>query len=158
MRAAKTAVAPLKSSSDHQPPGPVPVPTRAELIDRFGELDRRYRLWKPDEDEYEALKAQIKSWYENFPAEKAVAEEGKLYKVILTARINKSTPNIPKLLKKFGRAAFREMIVVYKTAVEKALQAMKERADEDAVDEYFTSGRTGSRRISVVLIAPVKSA
>lgn len=141
----------------HQP-GPVAIPTRAQKIDRFGVLDAKYRLWKAEEPEYEALKEEIKGWYANFPAGQAVSEDGARYKVILTPCPNVSTPDIPKLIKKFGQAGFRKLVVVYKTAVKKALEAMKEPADEETVDSYFETSRTGSRRISVILRAPEDAA
>ena len=133
------------------PAAQAPTPTREQLIDEYGELDRQYRLWQPKEKRYEALKAEIKGWYENAPAEQPQACFGHLYQINLTAMQNESTPDTMKLWKKFGKAGFLKLIVIYKTAVQKALAAINEPSDEAAVEAYFTKGRTGSRRMTAVL-------
>lgn len=128
--------------------------SREALIDEYGELDRQYRLWQPHEKRYEALKAEIKGWYENTPAEMPQVAEGTLYRLSLTAQQNESTPNLPLLWKKFGKAGFFKLVVIWKTAVAKALAGIGEKSDEEAVEAYFTKGRTGSRRLTAVLKTP----
>lgn len=144
---------PLKHTTAPESPAASTV-SRESLIDEYGELDRKYRLWQPYEKRYEALKAEIKGWYADAPAEVPQVAEGTLYRVNLTAQQNESTPNLPMIWKKFGKAGFFKLVVIWKTAIAKALAGLGEKSDEETVEAYFTKGRTGSRRLTAVLKTP----
>jgi len=52
------------------------VPSREEIIDEFGELDRRLALVKPAVDRHKVLKETIAGWYADTPAEQAAIAQG----------------------------------------------------------------------------------
>jgi hypothetical protein len=68
-------------------------PLRIQLIDEFGELDRKLRLWQPQANPYierhAELEAQIQSWAEGKPANKSVVESGLKYQIEISAQGNK---------------------------------------------------------------------
>jgi hypothetical protein len=64
---------------------------RRATVDRYGELDRRADLAKPDEAEAAILKSEIQGWYKETPADKGASAQGDLYRVNLTAKRDERT-------------------------------------------------------------------
>lgn len=159
MRAAKTAVS-HPPESPTSVPGPVPVPTRAELIDEYGEIDRELKLIEPKRKRLEELKVIIRAWYDQFPAERTFEEEGRLYKLVLSPREMEATPDIKEIFKRCLDttpkviqalyARWGEKLIRFFELVSVSQKVIRERWGDKAVEEVFRRERTGSRKLTVV--------
>ena len=121
--------------------------TREQKIDRYGELDRQVQAFQPTAAEHQLLKDEIKSWYQDHPADQAAIAEGGLYTVQVSPRENESQVDKPKLLKLVGRIEFLKLCQV-------TLKAVKESLGEGKLAELVTKERTGSRKLKCVPKAP----
>jgi hypothetical protein len=132
-------------------------PSRADLVDEFGELDRRARVsggWKEQADRYEALKKVIKSWHDASPATAEAVELGKFWEVQVSGRAKERK--------------VRSMMVVYKaigslagffSLCEIGLGKLEEKLGKARVATMVSEEFTGSRRLTAVLrSAPNKAA
>jgi hypothetical protein len=145
--------APSKVKSIHSPassssliPGAVPQTLpREQIIDEFGELDRKLKSLEPTRKRHEALKSIIKSWYEQFPSEQAAEEQGKQYLLIVSPREMEASPKLPEIFKLCGRSfkRFCKLVSVTQSAVKKAF-------GEESIEQCFLRERTGARKLTVV--------
>lgn len=124
---------------------PQKVPTREQIIDEYGELDRKVQQFAPTAKRHEELKSVIKGWYDKYPAEKATVAAGRRFEIQVSPREKERR--------------FRSM-----EAVSKAVGGLKKflalcSVPLGAVEEAIGSGKlaglviealTGSRRLKVV--------
>jgi hypothetical protein len=129
------------------------VPNRGQLIDEFGELDRRLALLKPAVDRHRELKEIIASWYADTPAEKATTASGKLYTVHVAAAGNERTVFDNKkafaaLKKATGSldAAVAAITIPLTKAIDKFIP-------KELHPQFVSEARTGSRKVTAVLTA-----
>jgi hypothetical protein len=78
--------------------GPVLVPkspSRKQIVDEYGEVDRKLRLWQPQQNPHQArhaeLEAIILSWAADEPAYQSKVVSGLAYQVEVSARGMRST-------------------------------------------------------------------
>ena len=57
-----------------------------QMVDEYGELDRRMQLTAPDVARYDVLKRAIKSWFDVMPPDADGVLEGRVYRLHLSAR------------------------------------------------------------------------
>ena len=122
-----------------------PAPTRNQLIDEYAELDRKYRLWKPDLDRYEALKKEIKTWADQLPPEKKPTFESERFQLQLSARENEAHIDMLKTYRRLGFTKFAQ--IIFGLSVTK----LKELLPTAEADGLFHMERTGSRKITAVV-------
>lgn len=134
----------------------IPVKTREQLIDEFGELDRQVTQFAPVAKRHRDLAEQIRGWYQEHPANQPAVANGYLYEVQVSAcgeeRVLdlKAKREIWKRLK-IGRAL--ELFSITLKAVEAAPELGKELLDKLAQKKPI-----GSRKLIVVAIAPAQAA
>jgi|SRR5579871_1129834 len=120
--------------------------TRAQIIDRYAELDRQYRLWQPLEHEYEELKKQIKAFAaeDRKPAADPCEYNGKLFQVQLTACENESRIHVFQAFQKLGSLKFLQI-------AELGVQKLKAAWPTAEADGLITVEQTGGRKIKAVV-------
>ncbi len=124
---------------------PIPDP---DLVDEFSELDRQVSLLKPVLDRHEALKKQIKAFYECHPADQTAVAQGKIWNLQVSAKSNeRKWKSIPALYKLLKRDVFFRVCQI-------SLKSVEEIVGEPATAELVTTDRTGSRRLTPVLRSP----
>ena len=144
----------VKPSNVIAPPAPATVklsPEQRTLVDEFGELDRKYRLWNPDLKRYEALKHIIKPWFRDLPGDQAATAQGTTYTLNVTPCEQESTPEKKRIYRLLGPKLFLEVAEITQKALKAALETLKK---TDQFDQCFTKPRTGSRILSAVQSAP----
>jgi hypothetical protein len=139
-------------------PGALPLDAdQQSKIDRYGELDRQYRVWKPALDEYEGLKKQIKAWLDSHPADQPAVLQGNVYQIQATARINEN--RFPNKAKAFIFAQIKKLKQVNPWDLfDISLAAAKEQLGDVAVQKLVEKLRTGSRRLTCVATEPIEPA
>lgn len=119
-------------------------PSRADIIDEFGELDRKVQEFAPTAKRHEALKSQIKTWFENHPADQELTEEGKLYTLQVGARAKeRRIASLAKVFKALGANKFLGICSV-------GLKALEDALGKDKAAGYIVEDQSGSRRLKVV--------
>lgn len=134
---------PAKVKPQPSATGPQLVPTREQLIDEFGELDRLVNDFKPKAKRHEALKEIIRGWYCDQAAEQEFEPEGRLYRLQVSACENRSTVSPLKVYKDLGVKKLLQICEI-------TLKAIKEAVGESAAAKYVTYAQTGSRKITAV--------
>ena len=114
---------------------------RAALIDEYGNVDRLRKEFAPYEKRYQALRAEIASWYEASPPDATYIEKGLRYTIEIGARATESTINVKGAHKALGLVKFLKACSITLKALRAAL------APEEA-DKLVSTARTGSRSIS----------
>lgn len=125
--------------------------SRAAVIDEYGELDRRIQAFEPVRKRHESLKAQIKSWYDNDPADFEATAEGQLYTVQVSARETESTVAMAKAYRELGKERFLAACSI-------TIKALTEALGTAAALALIRKARTGSRRLKVVAKASPQAA
>lgn len=117
---------------------------RAQIIDEYGDLQRRVKEFKLTQDRYEALGKTIQSWYEESDPEMPYLAEGLRYTITVSAKENqRKIKSIPKLYKFFGREKFLEICSV-------ALGVLDKTLPEWLHAEHIVTARTGKRRLDPI--------
>lgn len=132
---------------------PTLVPTRAQQVDEFGELDRLVKAFAPKAKRHEELQKLIRSWYQAHPPEKPDVAEGVLYDVLVAECGVERTLGLKAKLKIFsivGKAAFVSLVNL-------TLKAATTAVGEPKVNELATKERTGSRKLVVVAKSPASA-
>jgi hypothetical protein len=115
-----------------------------QMVDEFGELDRRMQLLSPDCARYDVLKRAIKSWFDGMPPDADGIVEGRVYRLHLSAREReRRVRSMRDLIGVIGLDKFLELASVPIGALEDLLG--KTRAAKLVIE-----ARTGSRRIKAV--------
>ena len=125
---------------------------KIEKVDRLGELARRDALGEPDRNEADVLKAEIKSWYENHPADKGALACGTLYRIQLGPKRNERTLSDKKkafhlLRKTLGFDGLIGLLDIHFGALDKTI-AKSEQAS------FVHEERSGYRLLSIVALNP----
>ena len=123
----------------------VPVDrAQRQMVDEYGELDRRMQLTAPDVARYDVLKRAIKSWFDVMPADADGVLEGRVYRLHLSAREReRRVRSMRDLVDVIGLDKFLELANVACGPLEDLLGKTRAAA-------LITEARTGSRRIKAV--------
>ena len=115
-----------------------------EMVDEYGELDRRMQVAAPDVARYDVLKRAIKSWFDIVPPDVDGVIEGNVYRLHLSAREReRRVRSMRDLVGVIGLDKFLELASVPIGALEDLLGKTRAAA-------LVTEARTGSRRIKAV--------
>jgi len=127
---------------------------RATLIDEAGTLD--FEITQATEElearlsvkqaRLDFLRASIIEWYNQAPAEKAIALTGSKYVAKISAKGNQSTVDVEKCFHRLGVVEFFKYATVPLGLLRKVLTATEQ-------PEYITTERTGNRTLELVQIA-----
>jgi hypothetical protein len=128
------------------------VPNPGQLIDEFGELDRRLTLLKPAVDRHRELKEIIASWYADTPAEKATTASGKLYTVHVAAAGNERTVFDNKKAFAALKKATGSLDAAV-AAITIPAKAIDKFIPKELHPQFVSEARTGSRKVTAVLTA-----
>jgi hypothetical protein len=132
----------------------VQAQTREQLIDEFGALDRELQEFAPKQKRYKQLQDTIRSWYEDFPAERPDTLTGAHYIIQVGARTKErffSLKTKAKIFTMLGKAKAVELFSITLKAVEEAL-------GKPALEELVSEAYSGSRKLVAVPKAPAKTA
>ncbi len=132
---------------------PKPTPTREQLIDEFGELDRQIREVAPKVARHKALTEQIRSWFTDHPADQPAEADGQLYRIQVKPRSKKRFFNLKAkaaIWKRLGKGA----LAAFNITQEAVVKAFGEAEKELLLSEELT----GTRELIPVLKAPVVGA
>lgn len=134
---------------------------RQQAIDRYGEADRQYKLWKapvnPHAEELAEAKAAIEALYETHPAEEGDVAEGLQYQLAVSKRQNERDLTDEARSKAFYR--FQRLRTIDKGKIVKfpvfsvwsvTLDAIKKHLGESFLDSIAPQHRTGRRTYTVV--------
>lgn len=117
---------------------------QVQMIDEYGELDRRMQVMSPDVARYDVLKRAIKSWFDRVPPDVDGIVEGEVYRLHLSAREReRRVRSMKDLVAAIGMEKFWEICTVPIGAVEDVLGKTRAAA-------LITEARSGSRRIKAV--------
>ena len=123
------------------------IPSREQIIDNFGELDRQIKQFAPTLKKYEELKVIIKSWYVTHPDEQPAFGDGHLYTLMVSPCEMEATPDKRVIWKTLGAKLAVAICTVTQKAAKQALESL---GKSDQFEQCFTQARTGSRKLSVV--------
>ena len=123
----------------------VPVDrAQRQMVDEYGELDRRMQLTAPDVARYDVLKRAIKSWFDVMPADADGVLEGRVYRLHLSAREReRRVRSMRDLVEVIGLDKFLELASV-------AIGPLEDLLGKTRAAALITEARTGSRRIKAV--------
>jgi len=115
-----------------------------QMIDEYGELDRRMKLYAMDVQRYDTLKHAIKSWFDQAPADADGTCEGNTYLLHLSAREReRRIRDMHELVEVIGIDKFLEIASV-------AIGVLENLLGKDRVRPLIAEARTGSRRIKAI--------
>jgi hypothetical protein len=115
-----------------------------QMVDEYGELDRRMQLLSPDAARYDVLKRAIKSWFDRVPADADGIVEGKVYRLHLSAREReRRIRSMRDLVAAVGLDKFLELASV-------PIGVLEDLLGKTRAASLVTEARTGSRRIKAV--------
>jgi hypothetical protein len=113
-------------------------PNRAAIIDEFGNLCRLRDEFAPFEKRHGQLYKEIKTWYENEPAEKTFTEKGLRYQLDVGMQAEAKTINMRLAYKILGLEKFLKACTL-------TLKALGELLGSAEIDCLTTLARTGHR-------------
>ena len=125
-------------------------PTRQQIIDEFGELDRQIQEFAPKRKRYEILQGTIRSWCEDLPAAMPTTVEGEQYIVQVGARTEERFFTLKakaKIFSQLGKAKALELFTITLKSVEDSLGKL-------ALEELVSRAHSGSRKLVAVAKAP----
>jgi hypothetical protein len=134
------------------PPPPEPqqevsVPAdiaQRQMIDEYGELDRRMQLHAAETARYELLKKTIKSWFDQAPPDADGTVEGDTYLLHLSAREReRRIGSMAELAEVIGMEKLLELATV-------PLGALEDLIGKTRVAALAVERRSGSRRIKAI--------
>lgn len=141
-----TSALPLSSLATSPKPSPEPKKlSRSQIIDRYAELDRQYRLIKPQLDERDALGKTIRSWAENEPAAALPIYKSSNFQVQVSARKNATMFDLVKIFLKLGRDKFLSIVEIGKDKLKEAYPTA------EAEGLFWTEPNSGGREIKAVV-------
>ena len=120
--------------------------TKAEIVDEYGELARRIRMYRPDEDRAEALRKIINGWFGQDGADLEFKVEGRAYVLRIGKRAIKRTlpaTSMRRVFKALGQAQFLATCT-YPLNL----------ADELKIEGLVVEVREGPRKIEAIAIGP----
>jgi hypothetical protein len=130
----------------------VETPERSKVIDRFGDLQAKFDLLKPEAKEMTALASQIRTWIGYPPhlpkPNESLILEGNRYKVVVGAQEKERTiTDMRKVYRLWGVSAFLERCKVTLGLIDKF-------TTEEQRAKFITEKQTGSRSLDAVHIPP----
>lgn len=115
-----------------------------QMVDEYGELDRRMQMLARDVARYDVLKRAIKSWFDGLPPDVDSTVEGQVYRLHLSAREReRRVRNMRDLVASIGIEKFLEIANV-------TIGALEDMMGKTRAAGLITEARTGSRRIKAV--------
>lgn len=129
------------------------APSREQLVDEFGELDRQIQILTPKIKRHEALKLQIRGWYQDLPADVPAIATGSIYEVQVSARGQERSFTLKakiKIFAKLGKARAMELFSITLKAVEDAF-------GKDELELLASKANTGSRKLVPVLKSSIQA-
>jgi hypothetical protein len=127
-------------------------PSRAAIIDEYGELERAIAAFKPAAQRKAELEKEIASWYEDGPAEAEFTAEGRLYRVLVSPKaLKRPIFDMSKLFNLLGKAKFLQVCSVPVGAIDREIPPEKHSA-------FLGEERTGRRGVESVARVPVARA
>jgi hypothetical protein len=124
-------------------------PTRQELIDEFGELERRIMETAPLAKRYRLLQETIRDWYKDEPADQAAVAEGGVYRVMVAPRGVERFFSLKAKTKIFGKLGKLKALELFSIT----LKAVETEFGTPALDALVSSAPTGSRKLVAVMKA-----
>ena len=134
-------------------PKPLSAAARKQIVDEFGECDRKLRLWAPQRNPHQArhdeLEAEILSWSKDDAADQSQIICGKVYQVEVSARGFKRTFTAAaqakafELLKKVQGLDLMQFFSI-------TLAGAKAHLGNAFLEENVPSLQTGPRTVGVV--------
>jgi hypothetical protein len=113
------------------------------IVDEFGELQRQIANWQPKLDRFQELRKIIESWFAADVADESHTWDGKLYRVVVSARAKRRTiVGMGKLFKALGSKLFLEWCSFPLTALDNL------HVDPTGI---IVEERSGSRTVKAVL-------
>jgi hypothetical protein len=140
--------------------GPIARPVltvgRVQIIDEFGELDRRINEFKPIVARHKELKEEISGWYNALPGDQTAVAEGKLYTIQIGKKDNRRTiTDIPRTFQLLKKAVGLESLLGLITIPLKVIDAHVSIVNQLSI---VKQERTGPRDIIPVAKAPIEAA
>src|SRR5260370_16159717 len=127
--------------------------TRAQIIDEFGELDRRMAEFAPLSRRYKALQDQIRGWYEIHPAGAPATASGALYDVQIHPRSNERFFSLKAKARIFTKLGNTRTIVLFSVT----LKTVEEAFTKEKFDALVSSAPTRPRTPVAVFKATAKA-
>ena len=122
-------------------------PMLADVVDEYGELARRIRLYAPDLERAEELRKQIGAFYlHQDPAEEFVVE-GKVYMLRIGKRAINRVITVAGMKKIFNTLGKTEFLA--------ACTFPKNKLEELKLEGIVSEERTGPRKIEAIALEPV---
>ena len=126
---------------------------RQAIVDEFGEVDRKVKLWTPSVNPYlqrrAELQAVIESWYTDYAAGLGDVQQGKLYQLEVSPKQWQQTITAATQAKAFQlikRAKLIDPFTIFTTT----LASIKTHLGQAFLDSHVPRNRTGRRTITVV--------
>jgi hypothetical protein len=149
--AARNAVQAATGPVRRPPVSAVLAPTAADrarraTVDQYGELARQVQMFQPVQAKFDQLKAMIKSWFDDAPADAEATLEGKIYLLHVGARERvRRVRDMQKLALAVGHDDLLELLSRHVP-----LGAVEDLIGKAKTDQLVTEERSGSRRIKAV--------
>lgn len=128
------------------------TPSREQLIDEFGELDRRIQDFAPAVRRHKQLTELIRTWYTDHPAEQPALAEGHVYRIQVSPRTEERSFSLAaktKIFARLGKAKALELFSITLKAVEDAL-------GKGDMESLVSKAHSGTRKLIPVLISPAE--
>jgi len=126
---------------------------RQAIVDEFGEVDRKVKLWTPAVNPHlqrrAELQAVIESWYTDYAAGLSDVQQGKLYQLEVSPKQWQQTLTAATQAKAFSlikRAKLIDPFTIFTTT----LAAIKSQLGQPFLDQNVPKDRSGRRTITVV--------
>ena len=126
--------------------------SKAIDVDRYGELQRRHELAKPDEEERKILSDKIQSWHREDYGGSGATENGVIYRINLSAKRNERIYTNKKMAFHLLRKAlgFDALIAL----LDIPFGALDKTVPKSAQGPFVYQERSGWRELTVVALNP----
>jgi hypothetical protein len=122
------------------------APDRAAIIDEFGDIALKRLAFAPTEKRFKQLSDEMKSWYQDAPADKTFTEKGQRYQLDVSMCSNVTAINIRAVYKIVGIAKFLKACTL-------SLKAVGELLSVPEVAAVSSVERTGWRSLATTPIS-----
>ncbi len=111
---------------------------RAAIIDEFGDIAKLRADFAPTEKRHKQLSDEIKTWYEDSPADQDFVEKGTRYQLDISPCSNVTLIDVKAAKKKLGLAKFLKCVSI-------TLKALAVFLTEPEIAELTSTEQTGYR-------------
>jgi hypothetical protein len=124
------------------------IARRVEIVDRYGEIQRRLALLEPDRKEAKELEKQISAWHADDPADVRITERGHLYEIHLSPKRNQRVITD----KKRAWSILRKLLGLdaLLAALDVPLALLDKHVPKEEQEMFVVQERTGYRTFEVV--------